>query len=205
MFIVTVTKKNKGSSKAFEYQHLLESIRTEKGPRQHFLLNLGKLELPREEWPGLAKRIDEILHGQETLFSAKPEIEQLASRYAQAIIRKYEAEYDDTPRDYQTVDIHSLEKSKERSIGSEYIAYSFLKKLEVEECLLDLFREADLRRFRNGSKRWPFYFWLAVWFILEARITRIFGHNTSADWMSFWVVDLIVFHTTRCTRFRTSY
>jgi transposase len=138
MFIVTVTKKNKGSTKAFEYQHLVESIRTEKGPRQRFLLNLGKLELPKEEWLVLAKRIDEILHGQETLFSPKPEIEQLAGQYAQAIIRKYEAEYDDTPRDYQTVDIHSLEKSQERSIGAEYIAYSFLKKLELEECLFDL-------------------------------------------------------------------
>ena len=62
----------------------------------------------------------------------------MAGQYAQAIIRKYEAEYDDTPRDYQTVDIHSLEKSRERSIGAEYIAYSFLKKLELEECLIDL-------------------------------------------------------------------
>lgn len=63
MFIVTVKKKNRGSPVVFEYQHLVESIRTINGPRQRFLLALGKLDLPKEEWPLLAKQINEIVHG----------------------------------------------------------------------------------------------------------------------------------------------
>lgn len=138
MFIKTVKKKNKGSPKTFEYQQLVESIRTEKGPRQRFLLDLGKLELPKEEWPLLAKRINEIMHGQENLFCPKPEVERLANRYAQALIRKYDAEYDDTPKDYQTVDINSLGNARQRTIGAEYVTFAFSKKLALDQCLLEL-------------------------------------------------------------------
>lgn len=138
MFIVTIKKKNKGSPTVFEYQHLVESIRTDKGPRQRFLLALGKLELPKEEWPLLAKRINEIVHGQERIFCDKPEIERLANQYAQALIRKYETEYDDTPPDFQKVDINSATTSEQRTIGAEYTALSFLKKLELEQLFFEL-------------------------------------------------------------------
>jgi len=138
MFIISVKKKNKGSATVFEYQHLVESIRTDKGPRQRFLLSLGKLELPKEEWPLLAKRINEIMHGQERIFCDKPEIERLANQYAQALLRKYEVEYDDTPPDFQKVDINSATTSEQRTIGLEYIALSFLKKLGLDQLFSEL-------------------------------------------------------------------
>ena len=96
MFIRTVNKKNKYSPKVFQYQALVESIRTEQGPRHKFHLNLGKLNLAKEEWPLLARRIEEIIHGTEKLFAGNPEIERLASEYAQRFIRKYEIEYGET-------------------------------------------------------------------------------------------------------------
>jgi len=40
----------------------------QKGPRQRFLLNLGKLSLPKEEWPLLAKRIEDLVRGQRNFF-----------------------------------------------------------------------------------------------------------------------------------------
>jgi hypothetical protein len=138
MFIKTVKKKNKGNPKVFEYQQLVESIRTEKGPRQRFLLDLGKLELPKEDWPLLAKRINDIIHGQENLFCAKPVIERLANQYAQALMRKYEADYDDTPKDYQAIDVNSVNNTKQRTIGAEYVVLSILKKLALDQCFLDL-------------------------------------------------------------------
>jgi hypothetical protein len=138
MFIVTVKKKNKGSPTVFEYQHLVESIRTVIGPRQRFLLALGKLELPKEEWPLLAKRINEIVHGQERIFCDKPEIERLANQYAQALLRKYETEYDDTPPDFQKVDINSTITSEQRTIGAEHTALCFLKKLGLDQLFFEL-------------------------------------------------------------------
>jgi len=138
MFIVTVKKKNKGSPTVFEYQHLVESIRTVNGPRQRFLLALGKLELPKEEWPLLAKRINDVVHGQEHLFCDKPEIERLANQYAQALLRKYETEYDDTPSDFQKVDINSTITSEQRTIGAEYTSLCFLKKLGLDQLFFEL-------------------------------------------------------------------
>jgi hypothetical protein len=146
MFIRTVTKKNKYSPKVFQYQCLVESIRTDTGPRQKFLLNLGKLDLPEEEWPLLAKRIEEIIRGQERLFAGKPEIERLASEYAQKFIRKYELEYSETDeKHYETVDVDSLEQTRTRTIGAEYVSYSYLKKLKLDKCLSDCnFSKRDL-------------------------------------------------------------
>jgi hypothetical protein len=138
MFIVSVKKKNKGSAAVFEYQHLVESIRTNQGPRQRFLLSLGKLELPKEEWPLLAKRINELMHGQERIFCDKPEIERLANKYAQTLLHKYEIEYDSTPSDFQKVDINSATTSEQRTIGAEHISLCFLKKLGLDQLFSEL-------------------------------------------------------------------
>jgi len=138
MFIATVVQKNKYGKKTYEYQHLLESIRTEKGPRQRFLLNLGKLTLPKEEWPLLAKRIEDLVRGQRNFFSGSAEIERLASHYAQKFLRKYEAEYEETDKKrYETVDIDSVEDERVRTVGAEYVALSYFRKLGIDQCLIE--------------------------------------------------------------------
>jgi transposase len=136
MFIKTVKKKNKYSPKTFEYQYLVESVRAADGPRQKFLLNLGKLSLPEAEWPLVAKRIEEILRGQEKLFAANPEIERLATHYAETLLRKYETEYRELDeKHYESIDLDSITNSKLRTIGAEYVALSYFKKLELDKCL----------------------------------------------------------------------
>ena len=40
MYIKKVRKSNPNSKKVFEYLHLVENIRTQKGPRQRLILNL---------------------------------------------------------------------------------------------------------------------------------------------------------------------
>ena len=55
MFIREIIKKNPGYAKPFIYHRLIEAVRTPKGPRQSVLLNLGTLEIPREEWKTLAE------------------------------------------------------------------------------------------------------------------------------------------------------
>ena len=135
MFIKTVKKRNKYSPKTFEYQYLVESIRTDKGPRQRFLLNLGKLSLPQAQWPLLAKRIEEIVRGQEGLFPADPEIERLATQYAQKLLIKYEAEYSESDeKQYESVDVDSLTNLRFRTIGAEYVSLSYLKELQLDRC-----------------------------------------------------------------------
>ncbi|APF20524.1 hypothetical protein [Caldithrix abyssi] len=87
MFIKEVTKKNKGYDKTFVYHQLVESYRTEKGPRQRKLLNLGKLTIPKDQWKTLANRIEEIISGQTSLIEVDEQIEQLAQRYASLLIQ----------------------------------------------------------------------------------------------------------------------
>lgn len=82
MFIRTVHKRNKSSKKLYTCQQLVESIRTDKGVRQKLILSLGILELPKEHWPRLAKRIETIIHDQQVLFEETTAIEQLARKFA---------------------------------------------------------------------------------------------------------------------------
>ena len=54
---------------------MVESIRTDKGVRQKLILSLGVLELPKDQWTRLAKRIETIIHNQQTLFEETTEME----------------------------------------------------------------------------------------------------------------------------------
>jgi len=50
VFVKEISKKNPTSEKIFTYHRLMESIRTDRGPRQRKIMDLGELDLPREEW-----------------------------------------------------------------------------------------------------------------------------------------------------------
>jgi len=88
MFIRQITKKNQGYDKTFTYHRLMESVRTPRGPRQRKILDLGKLDLPKDDWKTLADLIEQILSGQQSLFPVSPHIESLALHYAQLIQQK---------------------------------------------------------------------------------------------------------------------
>jgi len=49
-FIKEIVKKNPGYDKSFPYHRLVEAIRTPNGPRHRILLNLGTLDMPKDEW-----------------------------------------------------------------------------------------------------------------------------------------------------------
>ena len=68
MFIREIIKKKPGYEKEFITHRLVESYRTEKGPRQRTILNLGKLDLPKEQWKILADRIEAEITGQQSFY-----------------------------------------------------------------------------------------------------------------------------------------
>jgi hypothetical protein len=49
IFSRRVAASSNNSKKAYEYLHLVENVRTEKGPRQRLILNLGALTLEAEQ------------------------------------------------------------------------------------------------------------------------------------------------------------
>ena len=92
MYIKKVIKRNKNSSKKYEYLHLVENIRTENGPRQRLILNLGKIDIPKEKYKELANYIEAVLTGQQELFSNDPVIEELAVKAAGRIKKNLTAD-----------------------------------------------------------------------------------------------------------------
>ncbi len=134
----TTIKSRKDGSQYYTYR-IVESKRTEKGVRQYTLLNLGAdFSLPREQWSDLAKQIEDILAGQQSLFDIDCDIEVLAQNYASRIILSRQNVGDSDSIDYREVDLDSLEVSRPRSVGGEHITLQALRLLGLDTKLKEL-------------------------------------------------------------------
>jgi hypothetical protein len=139
MFIRETVKSKKG--KKYVQHQLVESIRTPNGPRQSLLLNLGFLDLLKDQWKELANTIESELHGQQSLFSKNPGIEKLAKHYASVIIKErlnkeseeVEEQRDKTESLYKTVDINSVSTSDSRTIGVEHVVTSSMQEYNLDK------------------------------------------------------------------------
>jgi transposase len=132
MFIRAKEKKNRGSEKIYYTYKLVESVRTEQGPRQGTLLNLGTLDLEQEQWKPLANRIEELLAGQRHLVPLDENIEALAQHYTKLLVQKRMAEkneFKQSDQDFQSIDVNALASSEGKSIGSEHVGLEVMKQL----------------------------------------------------------------------------
>lgn len=144
MFIRKTTHTVPKTGQKYHTYKLVESIRTERGPRQHTILNLGAhFSLPKENWQELANRIEAIISGQKDLFPVSEEIEQYAQMYAQRIIRRI-GKRDPQPikeqkeKDFHSVDINTLENEQVRSVGGESVVLETIKELKLDQKLEEL-------------------------------------------------------------------
>ena len=137
MFIKKVQKTNGRSRKKYTYLHLVESVRTEQGPRQRLILNLGKLTIDASQYKALARRIEDILTGRQSFLKVDREIEKQAQEAAKKIFRKQAKEIEiNQTCDFHYIDINSFDISQPRSLGSEYVCHSIWKELGFNEVLL---------------------------------------------------------------------
>ena len=131
MFIRRVTVRNGKTAKNYSYLNLVESVRTENGPRQRLVLNLGDLPIDRSQYKTLARRIEDMLSGKRSLFEIDPQIEQHAKWAAEKIFaRRAEELNGEEGEEYQLVDTKSLAVSTPRSLGAEYVCHSMWQKLD---------------------------------------------------------------------------
>ncbi|MDI9571362.1 MAG: IS1634 family transposase [Pseudomonadota bacterium] len=140
MFVSRVRHKNKKNGKEYQTFKLLESVRTDRGPRQRMVLNLGvDFSLPEELWKDLANRIEEIISGQQPLFSYSKQVETLAEAYARRIIAYHGKTTADRPDpDYHCVDIGTIDNELPRSVGAEHVVLETIKALGLDELLVRL-------------------------------------------------------------------
>ncbi|WP_298446079.1 hypothetical protein [Ferrimicrobium sp.] len=85
MYIRAVDTKTKTGKTYTKYQ-LIESYRSEKGPRQRIILTLTDFDLDKPLWPALARAVSERLGGVESIFAederVKPYLEAILAGYS---------------------------------------------------------------------------------------------------------------------------
>jgi len=136
MYVKKVRKRNGKTQKVYEYIHLVENVRTEKGPRQRLILNLGNLDIYPTQYKAFAKRVEDILTGQRSFLDLDVSLEKQARVAAEKIFRKQAKEISEREEsDYRRVDVNSLESETHRSLGPEYVCHSVWEELKVDEFL----------------------------------------------------------------------
>jgi len=141
MFIKPITKRNRLSGKVYTYHRLLHSYRSSRGPRHEVLLNLGRLDIPKDLWKTLANRIEQILGGQPRLVELPEEVERLAQHYASLLGERRTQGGEEAPEPTESqpmlrsVDLRSLRLSSVRTIGAEYVGVATARRLGFERIL----------------------------------------------------------------------
>lgn len=144
MFIRKTRKIDLATKKSYFSFQLIESVRTERGPRQRILLNLGSdLDLDVSQLKELANCIEAIVNGQITCVRCPEKIELLAQTYASRLIKNFakpvihEKETTAVP-DYATIDLRSVVHQEARTVGIEDLLLRIAKQLKLPEKLAEL-------------------------------------------------------------------
>ena len=146
MYIRESKTRNKKTGKVYIKHSLVESVRTERGPRQRVVLTLGKLTVSREFWNDLALSLEACLTGTRELMNLScfdlpegvlVEISRLKglARHHQKNQKARQIKEGGTARVYQEVDVKSLENTDSRTLGPELLAYQAWRLLGFDKLL----------------------------------------------------------------------
>ena len=134
----TQAQKRRAGGYYYTYR-LVESQRIKNKVRQRTLLNLGTdFYLPKEKWPILTKRIQEILGCQQSLFEIDCNIDKLARGIAARILVKQQEKGVQSDTDFREVNVDSLVMSRPRGVGCEHVTLEALRFLGLDSKLGEL-------------------------------------------------------------------
>ena len=143
MFIRAVKTYNKKTGNSYVKHMLMESVRTENGPRQRTVMQLGKLELPQKDWPALVSELQKRLSGQLTLDLLDEKISRKVKYATDETMINLHMEGNkrtaDRSRSEDSIEINlnDVNSSKHRSFGCEYVCHSIWTELGLPEKLKD--------------------------------------------------------------------
>jgi hypothetical protein len=139
MFIRETITHNKNTNTKYSKHTLVESYRTEKGPRQRTIMQLGTLTLPKSEWRKLAAALEGRLAGQTTLFEDDPSLANAvdeAMTHYDFLHQKTEAKsLRHEEAQYVSVDLNSVTVEHSRSLGPELVGHSTWEQLNLSSAL----------------------------------------------------------------------
>ena len=158
MFIRRTKTRTTDSGEQYYSYRLVTTYRVGANVRQRTLLNLGSsFSFPREQWPELTQRIEQIVVSQQALLPPSPVVEHEAQNMAAQLSSKYAGDdlllslqsgksdpqkaTDDARsnavaediRNLHSVDINSLELMNSRSIGGEAVALLALLEVKLDD------------------------------------------------------------------------
>jgi transposase len=143
MFIRKTHIRNRANQKSYWNFQLVESIRTERGPRQRILLNLGvDLDLNDLERKELANRIEEILGKISSILPRSEKIEKYAQKFSSQLL---EVSFSSNPKepikdstDLETIDLQTIEQQDPRTVGGESLLLHIANQLGLPKKLKHL-------------------------------------------------------------------
>lgn len=129
---------------------LIESVRTENGPRQRIVMGLGTLKIPKNKWKQLAMILEIKLSGQTTVLNYDKKIESIALELVEKnkLVKTIEQQEENkqNQQELMVIDINSCATIKSRSLGPEIVANHAWNKLDFDniltECNFDLKQKA---------------------------------------------------------------
>lgn len=139
MYIREKITKNKQTKKEYAKHQLVESYRTEKGPRQRILMELGTLTLSKLQLRKLAAILEARLAGQTSFFEDEMELTHTADeamgnyQFLQAKVEEKSERKEQ--RELMTVDLNSLGTAESRSLGPELVAHTYWERLGFDALL----------------------------------------------------------------------
>jgi len=139
MFIRAVTSRDRSTGTIYTSHQLVESLRTERGPRQRVVMYLGALDLPKAQWRALAAILEARFTGQSGLFEAEPHLQTIAdtafaSHDVKESLRHARSERE-AGSEMVRVDLQSAATSLSRSLGPEMVASAFFDRLGITQTL----------------------------------------------------------------------
>lgn len=145
MFVRETHTRNRKNGKVYKKHALVESVRTEKGPRQRTVMRLGTLQLPKSLWPMLAAELERQLAGlggadQLALLEADGDVRKAADRAMARYVFEQNRTIGQEPKrgeeqSLKTVDIDSVTTAWSRCLGPELVGHHVWNELRMPAVL----------------------------------------------------------------------
>ena len=137
MYIREVKTGKQLNNVSYVSHRLVESIQTDKGPRQRTIMHLGTLSLPKSDWKILAAILEQRILGQQQLFEG---IDADITGIADQLLRSFEYQKLHTDKtvvtppveDVVTADLNTVTISDSRSLGAELVAHDTWGRLGID-------------------------------------------------------------------------
>jgi len=143
MYIRECVTTNKATKTKYVTHRLVEAYRVTDGSkvkiRQRIIMHLGTLEVPKSDWPRLAKILEARLAGQNSLFEDDAQMASAADRamdyYSFVQMKDEEKSLRKQNQTFCSIDLESVEHTMSRSLGPELVAHAFWERLEFDKLL----------------------------------------------------------------------